>query len=60
MSNPSVTVVSVKVGKVTKKHPNPTLKLKLSVSKTAAAGPFSVTVTETGGTVTAVGALSVS
>jgi hypothetical protein len=60
VSDPSVTVVSVKAGKKTKKHPNPTLKLKLSVAKGATAGPFSVTLTETGGTTTAVNAITIS
>ncbi len=60
VSNPSVTVVSVKVGKASKKHPNPTLKLKLSVAKDTPAGSFSVTLTETGGTTTAVNALTIS
>ncbi|HXQ44824.1 MAG TPA: hypothetical protein VN816_09305, partial [Acidimicrobiales bacterium] len=58
-SNPGITVVKVKVGKVSKKHPHPTLKLKLKSSKSAALGPFDVTVTETGGTTTAAGALTV-
>ncbi len=58
-SNPGITVISAKVGRVTKKHPHPTLKLKLKASRTAALGPFDVTVTETGGATTAVGALTV-
>lgn len=38
-----ITVVSAKVGKITKKHPNPTIEPKLSASKTAALGSFNVT-----------------
>ncbi len=60
VSDPSVTVVSVKASKKSKKHPNPTLKLKLSVAKDATPGPFSVTLTETGGTTTAVDAITIS
>jgi hypothetical protein len=59
-SNPGVTVVSVKASKVSKKHPNPTLTLKLAVSKTAALGPFNVTITETGGATTVIGAITVT
>ncbi|MGO8872574.1 MAG: hypothetical protein ACLQPH_14445 [Acidimicrobiales bacterium] len=61
VSNPGVTVVSVQVGKVSKKHPNPTLKVKLSASKTAALGPFDVTVTDSGdgANVTATNAITV-
>jgi PKD repeat protein len=58
-SNSGITVVSAKVGKATKKHPNPTLKLKLKASKTAALGPFNVTLTESSGTTTATGAITV-
>jgi hypothetical protein len=46
ISNPGVTVVSAKVGKVSKKHPSPTIELKLAATKTAALGPFNVTLTE--------------
>jgi hypothetical protein len=59
-SNPGITVVSAKVGKVSKKHPNPTIKLKLSASKTAALGPFSVTLTQDNGSTTVVNAITVS
>ena len=58
-NNSGITVVSVKAGKVSKKHPNPTLKLKLKASATAPLGPVSVTITETGGTVTVANALTV-
>jgi hypothetical protein len=60
VSNPGVTVVSVKVSKATKKKPYPVITLKLSASKTAATGPFSVTVTESGGSTTIPGAITVA
>jgi hypothetical protein len=59
VSNPAVTVVSVKVSKATKKKPYPVITLKLSASKTAATGPFSVTITEFGGATTVVNAVTV-
>jgi hypothetical protein len=59
-SNPGVSVVSVKASKVSKKHPNPTLTLKVAVAKTAALGPFSITVTETGGTTTVINAITIT
>ena len=59
-SNPGITVVSVAVGKVTKHHPSPTLKLKLSASKTATLGPFNVTITEPSGRTTALNAITVT
>jgi hypothetical protein len=59
VSNPGITVVSAKVGKVSKKHPNPTIKLKLSASKTATLGPFNVTLTEDTGSVTVANAITV-
>jgi hypothetical protein len=58
-SNPGVTVVSAKVGKPTKKHPNPTLKVKLSATKTAVTGPINVTITQDTGTVTVTAAITV-
>jgi fibronectin-binding autotransporter adhesin len=58
-SNPGITVVSAKVGKVTKKHPNPTIKLKLSATKTATLGAFNVTLTEDTGSVTVDNAITV-
>jgi hypothetical protein len=58
-SNPGVTVVSAKVGKASKKHPHPTIKLKLKAAKTAALGPVDLTLTETDGTTTDVGAVTV-
>ena len=58
-NNSGITVVSVQAGKVSKKHPNPTLKLKLKASATAPLGPVNVTITETGGTVTVTNALTV-
>ena len=59
-SNSGITVLSVTVSKVTKKHPTPTLKLKLAASKTAPLGPFNVTVTESSGSATAVNAITVT
>jgi hypothetical protein len=59
VSNPGVTVVSVKVSKATKKKPYPVITLKLSALKTAPLGPVSVTVTETGGTTTVANAVTV-
>jgi hypothetical protein len=58
-SNPGVTVVSVKASKVSKKHPNVTLTVKLAAAKTAALGPVNVTITETGGTTTVINAITV-
>jgi hypothetical protein len=60
VSNPGVTVVSVKVSKATKKKPHPVITLKLSASKTAAVGPFSVTITESGGTTSVPNAITVA
>jgi PKD domain len=59
VSNPGVTVVSAKLGKASKKHPHPTIKLKLSASKTAALGSFNVTLTEDTGSVTVDNAITV-
>jgi len=59
VSNPAVTVVSVTVSKVTKKKPYPVITLKLSSAKTAAIGPFSVTITESGGATTVADAITV-
>jgi len=59
VSNPQITVVSVTPGKVTKKHPNPMITLKLAASKTAATGPFNVTITQDTGVVTANNAITV-
>ena len=61
VSNTGVTVISVKVGKVSKKHPHPTLTVKLAAGKTAALGPCNVTVTDmsNGANVIAVDALTV-
>jgi hypothetical protein len=59
-SNPGVTVVSVKASKASKKHPTVSLKLKLSVTKTAALGPINVTITETGGTTTVTDAITIT
>jgi hypothetical protein len=58
-SNPGVTVISVKAGKVSAKHPNPTLKVKFAATATATLGSVSVTITETGGSVTVTNALTV-
>jgi hypothetical protein len=60
VSNPGVTVVSVKVSKATKKKPYPVITLKLSASKTAAVGGFSVTITESGGTTSVPNAITVA
>jgi hypothetical protein len=60
VSNPGVKVVSAKVGKPTTTHPNPTITLKLSASKTAAHGPFNVTITEATDKTTAIGAIKVT
>jgi hypothetical protein len=60
VSNPGVTVVSAKVAKATKKKPYPVITLKLSASKTAATGPFSVTITESGGSTTVPGAITMA
>jgi hypothetical protein len=57
-TNPGVTVVSAKFVKATKKKPA-VIKLKLSVSKTAATGPFNVTLTEDTGTYTVDNAITV-
>jgi hypothetical protein len=59
VSDSGITVVSAKVGKVTKKHPNPTIKLKLSASKTAPIGTYNVTLTQDNGTFTFDGAITV-
>jgi hypothetical protein len=48
------------VSKATKKKPYPVITLKLSASKTAAVGPFSVTITETGGTTSVPNAITVA
>ena len=58
-SNPGVTVVSVKASKASRRHPNVTLTVKLAVAKTAALGPFNVTITETGGTTTVINAITI-
>ena len=58
VSNPGVTVVSAKFAKATKKKAA-TIKLKLSVSKTAATGPFNVTLTEDTGKYTVNNAITV-
>lgn len=47
-TNSNVTVVSFKVAKVSQKHPSPTIKLKLSIAKTATAGNFGISLTESG------------
>ena len=59
VSDPAITVVSVTLGRVTKKHPQPMLKVRLAASKTAATGPFSLTITQDTGAVTAVNAITI-
>ncbi len=61
VSNAGVTVRSAKLSKTSKKHPIPTLKLKLKASKTATLGPFNVTITDSsnGANTTAIGAITV-
>lgn len=51
-SNPGITVTSAKLGKVSRKRPNPTITLRLTASAGAALGPVSVTLTEDTGTYT--------
>ncbi len=58
VSNPGVTVVSSKFAKATKTKPA-TIKLKLAVAKTAATGPFNVTLTEDTGSYTVNNAITV-
>jgi hypothetical protein len=53
-------VISVKASKASKKHPNPTLTLMVSVAKTAAHGPVDITITETGGVTTVTGAFAIT
>jgi hypothetical protein len=59
----NVTVVSVKYKKPSKKHPNPTYKLKLAVAKGTSPESVSITLTQTGteaGKYTAAGAITVT
>ena len=58
-SNPGITILSAKLGKPSKKRPNPTITLKLKVSATAATGPVNVTLTEDTGTYTFPNAITV-
>ena len=62
-NNPNVTVTKVKYKKATKKKPNVTYQVTLSVAKTATAGTFSVILTQNGtdpGKYTAVNAITIT